>query len=139
MDDAVARGAHVVAGGAAPDRPGYFWTPTVLTHVDRASRMHHEEIFGPVAAVYTFTDEDEAIGLANATEYGLAAYVFTEDLARTFRLVDRIQSGMLGVNRGVISDAAAPFGGVKASGLGREGGAEGLEEYVDLTYVGLPM
>jgi succinate-semialdehyde dehydrogenase/glutarate-semialdehyde dehydrogenase len=139
IDDAVARGADVIAGGAAPDRPGYFWTPTVLTQVDRASRMHHEEIFGPVAAVYTFTDEDEAIRLANATEFGLAAYVFTESLARTFRLVDRIQSGMLGVNRGVISDAAAPFGGVKASGLGREGGAEGLEEYVDLTYVGLPL
>jgi succinate-semialdehyde dehydrogenase/glutarate-semialdehyde dehydrogenase len=138
VDDAVSRGASVVTGGDAPDLDGYFWNPTVLSNVDRSSRLHHEEIFGPVAAIYTFDTDDEAIALANGSEYGLVAYVFTEQLSRTLRMSEQIEAGMVGINRGLISNPAAPFGGVKWSGLGREGSVEGLDEYLDIRYVGLP-
>jgi succinate-semialdehyde dehydrogenase/glutarate-semialdehyde dehydrogenase len=110
----------------------------VLVDVPAESEIGRQEIFGPVAAVTTFTDEDEAITRANDTEYGLASYVYTRDLARTIRVAERLQFGMVGINSGLISNAAAPFGGVKASGFGREGGFEGIEEYLDTTYVALP-
>jgi succinate-semialdehyde dehydrogenase/glutarate-semialdehyde dehydrogenase len=137
VEDAVDRGATVLTGGAAPEGSGYFWSPTVLTGVDRSARLHREEIFGPVAPIYSFATEEEAVGLANASEYGLVGYVFTQDLGRALRLSERMEVGMLGINRGLISNPAAPFGGVKASGLGREGGAEGIDEYLDVRYVGL--
>jgi succinate-semialdehyde dehydrogenase/glutarate-semialdehyde dehydrogenase len=136
--DALRTGAQLVTGGRVVDGPGYFYPPTVLTDVDPGSRILSEEIFGPVAPVVTFATEDEAVTLANATEYGLVAYVFTSDMARGLRMAERIESGMLGLNTGVISNVAAPFGGVKQSGLGREGGTEGIEEYLSTMYVGMP-
>jgi succinate-semialdehyde dehydrogenase/glutarate-semialdehyde dehydrogenase len=135
--DAVERGAKVVVGGARLDGPGYFFQPTLLTDVPRDARVVREEIFGPVAPVITFTDEDDAVELANSTEYGLASYVFTEDISRGLRVGDRIEFGLLGLNVGVISNAAAPFGGVKQSGIGREGGAEGIAEYTTTQYIGM--
>ncbi|MCH8559080.1 NAD-dependent succinate-semialdehyde dehydrogenase [Nesterenkonia sp. DZ6] len=137
VTDAVARGAEVVAGGRRVDGPGYFFEPTLLRNVPAEARVVREEIFGPVAPVLTFSDEDEAVALANSTEYGLASYVFTEDISRGLRIGDRIEFGLMGLNVGVISNAAAPFGGVKQSGLGREGGAEGLAEYTSTQYVGV--
>ncbi|WP_067543852.1 NAD-dependent succinate-semialdehyde dehydrogenase [Nocardia crassostreae] len=134
-DDAVAAGAVVRTGGKAIDGPGFFFQPTVLDEVPRTTRMHSEEIFGPVAAVYGFDTEDEVVAAANDTEYGLAAYFFTRDLDRALRVSDALHAGMVGVNRGVISDPAAPFGGVKQSGLGSEGGSEGIGEYLDTKYV----
>ena len=136
--DATSRGASVLTGGVAPDRPGYFFEPTVLVNVPRDARAFTEEIFGPVAPVFTFSSEDEAVRLANATEYGLASYVYTRDIARALRIGDRLEFGLLGLNAGVISNAAAPFGGVKHSGLGREGGAEGIAEYTTTQYIGVP-
>jgi succinate-semialdehyde dehydrogenase/glutarate-semialdehyde dehydrogenase len=136
--DALAGGATAVTGGQPVDGPGYFYRPTVLTGVDRAFRVFNEEVFGPVAPITTFRTEDEAVELANATEYGLVAYVFTGDLARGLRMGERIETGMLGLNTGAVSNAAAPFGGVKHSGLGREGGAEGMDEYLSTMYVGVP-
>ncbi len=109
----------------------------MIDDVPRQARILREEVFGPVAAISGFDSEEEAIAAANATEYGLAAYVFTKDLDRALRLSDAIDSGILGVNRGVVSDVAAPFGGVKDSGLGREGGSEGIEEYLDTKYIAL--
>ncbi|WP_183100035.1 NAD-dependent succinate-semialdehyde dehydrogenase [Nocardioides pelophilus] len=138
VDQAVGAGARVVTGGSAPDGPGYFFTPTVLMDVPADADVNREEIFGPVAPITTFASDDEAIERANATEYGLAAYVFTRDLGRTIRLAEALEFGMVGINTGLISNAAAPFGGVKASGFGREGGFEGIEEYLDTTYVSLP-
>ncbi len=135
--DAVARGAEVVVGGRAVDGPGFFYEPTLLTGVPTDARCFTEEIFGPVAPVFTFADEDEAVRLANSTEYGLASYVFTRDMSRALRLGDRLEYGLVGVNAGVISNAAAPFGGVKQSGLGREGGAEGIAEYTATQYLGI--
>lgn len=135
--DATARGASVLTGGAAVAGPGHFFAPTVLTQVPRDARIFGEEVFGPVAPVFTFADEDEAVALANATEFGLAAYVCTTDLARGLRIGDRLEVGLLGLNTGVISNAAAPFGGVKQSGLGREGGLEGIAEYTSTQYVGV--
>lgn len=135
--DAAARGARVLTGGAPVDAPGHFFAPTVLADVPRDARLFAEEVFGPVAPVFTFADEDEAVALANATEFGLAAYAYTSDLARGLRLGDRLEVGLLGLNAGVISNAAAPFGGVKASGLGREGGPEGIAEYTVTQYVGV--
>ena len=136
--DAKQKGARVAVGGEAVDGPGYFFQPTLLTGVSEDCRVFREEIFGPVAPVTTFTDEDEAVRLANSTEYGLASYVFTEDISRALRIGDRIEYGLLGLNVGVISNAAAPFGGVKQSGLGREGGAEGIAEYTATQYIGMP-
>jgi succinate-semialdehyde dehydrogenase/glutarate-semialdehyde dehydrogenase len=135
--EAVDAGAVVLVGGAPVDGPGYFYQPTVLTGVTKGSRILSEEIFGPVAPIITFATEDEAVHLANNTEYGLVAYVFTKDLNRGIRMGERLETGMLGLNAGVISNAAAPFGGVKQSGLGREGGLEGIEEYLYTQYIGI--
>ena len=118
--------------------PGTFYPPTVLVDVPAESEIVRQEIFGPVAPITTFASEDEAIDRANDTEYGLASYVYTRDLARTIRVAERLQFGMVGINSGLISNAAAPFGGVKASGFGREGSFEGIDEYLDTTYVALP-
>jgi succinate-semialdehyde dehydrogenase/glutarate-semialdehyde dehydrogenase len=137
VDDAVSNGATVLTGGNPLGGRGYFYPPTVLTGVPHSARMAHEEIFGPVAPLTPFSEEAEAIELANDTEYGLAAFVFTNDLRRALRVAERIESGMVGLNQGVISDPAAPFGGVKQSGLGREGGAVGMEEYLETKYVGI--
>jgi succinate-semialdehyde dehydrogenase/glutarate-semialdehyde dehydrogenase len=137
VQDAVDRGAEAAVGGVARDGAGYFFEPTVLTGIAPGSRVLDEEIFGPVAPVLTFADEAEAIELANATEFGLIAYAFTRDTARTLRLTEQLETGMLGINSGVISNPAAPFGGVKESGLGREGGVEGIAEYQETVYVGI--
>ncbi|KOS57681.1 NAD-dependent succinate-semialdehyde dehydrogenase [Rhodococcus rhodochrous] len=135
--DAVERGARVRTGGQIPDGPGTFYPPTVLDEVPAAARLLREEIFGPVAAITVFDTEDEAVAAANDTEYGLAAYFYTRDLNRAMRVAGALKTGMVGVNRGVISDVAAPFGGVKESGFGREGAAEGIEEYLDTKYIAL--
>ncbi|MDR6637573.1 NAD-dependent succinate-semialdehyde dehydrogenase [Paenarthrobacter nitroguajacolicus] len=137
VTEAVEGGAEAVTGGAAVDGPGYFYQPTVLKNVAADARILREEIFGPVAPIITFSTEDDAVRLANNTEYGLVAYVFTKDLNRGLRISERLETGMLGLNAGVISNAAAPFGGVKQSGLGREGGSEGIEEYLYTQYVGI--
>lgn len=138
VDDAVASGARRVTGG---DPDGNFFPPTVLVDVPAGARVNHEEIFGPVAPVTVFPSGDdgeaEAIRMANDTEYGLASYVFTRDVGRVLRVSERLQFGMVGVNTGLVSNPAAPFGGVKSSGFGREGGFTGIEEYLDTTYVGL--
>jgi succinate-semialdehyde dehydrogenase/glutarate-semialdehyde dehydrogenase len=134
VDDARERGAEVLCGGAPLDGPGYFYPPTVLARVPAGARVLEEEIFGPVAPVQTFTDEDDVIARANATEYGLVAYVFTRDLDRALRVGERLETGMLGINQGIVSNPAAPFGGVKHSGFGREGGREGIDEYLATKY-----
>ncbi len=133
--DAVDHGAEVVLGGSAPEGAGYYYPPTVLRGVSAACRMSSEEIFGPVAALTTFTDDEEALRLANDTEYGLVSYVFTSDFSRSLWYAERLESGMVGLNRGFISNAAAPFGGIKQSGLGREGGDVGIDEYLEVKYV----
>lgn len=138
VQDAVSRGATVRTGGAPIDGPGYFYAPTVLTDVPADSEIAHTEIFGPVAPITTFRTEDEAVALANSSPFGLIAYVYTSNLNRALRLPERIETGMLGLNSGVISNPAAPFGGVKQSGLGREGGDEGINEYLETMYVGIP-
>ncbi|WAB82364.1 NAD-dependent succinate-semialdehyde dehydrogenase [Microcella daejeonensis] len=137
VDGAVAEGARIALGGAPLDGPGYFYPPTVLVDVPAEAGILGEEIFGPVAPIVTFRTEQEAIDLANATEYGLVAYVFTRDLDRGIRIGEELEVGMLGLNAGVISNPAAPFGGVKQSGLGREGGSEGIEEYLETQYIGI--
>jgi succinate-semialdehyde dehydrogenase/glutarate-semialdehyde dehydrogenase len=136
--DAVARGARVLTGGTPLDGPGNFFNPTVLVDVSAESRLVHEEIFGPVLAITTFATEEEGVRQANATEYGLVGYVFTRDLARAHRMIDLIDTGMMGINTGLVSNAAAPFGGVKQSGVGREGGAEGISEYLETKYTLVP-
>ncbi|WP_016996804.1 NAD-dependent succinate-semialdehyde dehydrogenase [Kocuria atrinae] len=138
VEDAKEKGATISVGGKAVDGNGYFFEPTLITGVTEDCRVFTEEIFGPVAPVITFKDEDDAVRLANSTEYGLASYVYTNDISRALRIGDRIEYGLLGMNVGVISNAAAPFGGVKESGLGREGGAEGIAEYTTTQYMGLP-
>ncbi len=138
VNDAIADGARALTGGAPADGAGYFYQPTVLQGVEAGARILNEEIFGPVAPIVTFKDEDEAVALANDTEYGLVAYVFTRDHNRGLRMANRIETGMLGLNAGVISNAAAPFGGVKQSGLGREGSVEGIAEYQYTQYIGFP-
>jgi succinate-semialdehyde dehydrogenase/glutarate-semialdehyde dehydrogenase len=137
VTDAVDRGAKLLTGGEPVDGPGYFYRPTVLSDVPAGSRLLAEEIFGPVAPVVSFSGEDEALALANETEYGLVAYVYTRDLARALRFAERLETGMVGLIQGVVSNAAAPFGGVKQSGFGREGGAEGIGEYLSVKYVGI--
>ena len=117
------------------DGAGYFYEPTVLAGVTKEARVLNEEIFGPVAPVAPFDDEDDAVAAANDTEYGLVAYVFTSNLKRALRVCERLETGMIGLNQGMVSNAGAPFGGVKQSGIGREGGTEGLLEYVDTKYV----
>jgi succinate-semialdehyde dehydrogenase/glutarate-semialdehyde dehydrogenase len=136
--DAVGAGARAVIGGAPlDDRPGYFYPPTVLADVPLSARLLKEEIFGPVAPVVTFADDDQAIALANDTVFGLVAYVFTESLRRGVRYAESLEAGMVGLNKGVVSTPAAPFGGVKQSGLGREGGTIGIDEYLEVKYVAL--
>jgi succinate-semialdehyde dehydrogenase/glutarate-semialdehyde dehydrogenase len=135
VTDAIERGAQAVVGGHSRDGAGYFYEPTVLTDVSADAELLDEEIFGPVAPIRGFDDEDEAIAAANKTEYGLVAYVFTSDLKRALRVVERLETGMVGLNQGMVSNAAAPFGGIKQSGFGREGGHEGIEEYLETKYV----
>jgi succinate-semialdehyde dehydrogenase/glutarate-semialdehyde dehydrogenase len=131
----VSMGARVLTGGELPSGAGYFYPATVLVDVPPGAPVLTEEIFGPVAPIVAFEDEDEAIRMANDTEYGLVAYLYTSDLARGMRVSERIEAGMVGINRGVVSDPAAPFGGFKQSGLGREGGHEGLLEFTESQYV----
>ncbi|GAB3170518.1 NAD-dependent succinate-semialdehyde dehydrogenase [Myceligenerans halotolerans] len=138
VDDAVRRGARLTTGGSRIDGAGTFFEPTVLTGVVPGSDILTEEIFGPVLAITTFDTEDEAVALANDTEYGLVSYVYTESLARGQRMIERLETGMMGLNVGVVSNAAAPFGGWKMSGLGREGGAEGIHEYLQTKYTLTP-
>ncbi|MFD5226533.1 NAD-dependent succinate-semialdehyde dehydrogenase [Microbacterium sp. NPDC058342] len=138
VGDAVERGARLLTGGNALQGTGTFYEPTVLTDVVAGSSILTEEIFGPVLAIATFADEAEAVRLANDTEYGLVSYVFTEDLGRGHRMIDALETGMMGLNVGVVSNAAAPFGGVKQSGIGREGGAEGIHEYLSTKYTLIP-
>jgi succinate-semialdehyde dehydrogenase/glutarate-semialdehyde dehydrogenase len=135
--DATERGARLVLGGERVGERGYFYAPTVLGDVPRDARLLDEEVFGPVAPVATFASDDEAIAAANRTEYGLVAYVYTRDLDRAFRVSEAIETGMVGLNQGVVSNPAAPFGGVKQSGFGREGGFEGIGEYLETKYVAL--
>jgi succinate-semialdehyde dehydrogenase / glutarate-semialdehyde dehydrogenase len=137
VSDAVSKGATVAVGGVAPEGPGHFYPATVLADVPATARIFKEEVFGPVAPVIGFDTEEEGIAAANDTEYGLAAYIYTQGLDRALRVAEAIEAGMVGVNRGVISDPAAPFGGVKQSGFGREGGTEGIEEYLDTKYIAL--
>jgi succinate-semialdehyde dehydrogenase / glutarate-semialdehyde dehydrogenase len=134
VSDAVANGATLRIGGQAIERPGTFFAATVLSDVRPGSQILREEIFGPVVAIVSFTDEDDAVRLANDTEFGLVSYVYTQNLARGQRMIERLETGMLGLNVGVVSNPAAPFGGWKLSGLGREGGAEGIHEYLQTKY-----
>ncbi|MFF5278495.1 NAD-dependent succinate-semialdehyde dehydrogenase [Streptomyces sp. 900116325] len=137
--DAVRRGAKVLTGGRHAEGEGYFYAPTVMTGVSPDSALMSQEIFGPVAPILTFTDEDEVIEAANDTEYGLVSYLFTENLHRAFRVSEKLDTGMIGLNKGVVSDPAAPFGGVKASGLGREGGRVGIDEFLETRYLAMPL
>ncbi|WP_291048039.1 NAD-dependent succinate-semialdehyde dehydrogenase [Herbiconiux sp.] len=138
VQDALSRGATLVAGGQRVEGPGSFYQPTVVTNVPAEAEILREEIFGPVVSIIEFTDEAEAVRLANDTEYGLVSYVFTESLSRGNRMIDALDTGMMGLNVGVLSNAAAPFGGVKQSGIGREGGAEGIHEYLSTKYTLIP-
>jgi succinate-semialdehyde dehydrogenase/glutarate-semialdehyde dehydrogenase len=135
VDDAVAKGAKVLTGGKAPGGVGFFYPATVLTNVPDSANMLREEIFGPVASIQTFKAEDEVIKRANDTEYGLVAYLYTKDMSRGLRVSEKLDFGMIGLNRGLVSDPAAPFGGTKQSGLGREGGQEGMKEFLEMQYV----
>ena len=137
VDDAAEKGATILTGGKRAGGDGYFYEPTVISNVSRETRVSQEEIFGPVAPIITFSTEEEALEIANDTEYGLASYIFTEDSDRLWRIADGLEFGLMGFNAGVISNAAAPFGGVKQSGLGREGGAEGIAEYTTVQYLGI--
>ncbi|WP_249644585.1 NAD-dependent succinate-semialdehyde dehydrogenase [Nocardia sputi] len=137
VDDAVAAGARVLIGGKAPEGPGWFYPATVLRDVPPQARILREEVFGPVAPIVGFQTEEQGLAAANDTEFGLVSYVYTRDLDRALRIAEGLESGMVGVNRGVISDPAAPFGGVKESGFGREGGTEGIEEYLSTKYIAL--
>jgi succinate-semialdehyde dehydrogenase/glutarate-semialdehyde dehydrogenase len=135
VDDAVKKGAKVLTGGTAPNGTGFFYPPTVITNVPDGAKMLREEIFGPVAAIQMFKSEDEVVQKANDTEYGLVAYLYTRDLSRGMRVSERLEFGMVGLNRGLVSDPAAPFGGMKQSGIGREGAHEGLMEFLETQYV----
>jgi succinate-semialdehyde dehydrogenase/glutarate-semialdehyde dehydrogenase len=137
VSDAVDKGAGLALGGAPTDGDGYFYPATVLADVPRDARILREEVFGPVAPIVTFASEAEAVALANDTEFGLVAYAFTRDLNRGLRLAEELEVGMLGLNTGLVSNPAAPFGGVKQSGVGREGGFEGIEEYLETVYMGI--
>ena len=137
VEDAVSKGATAITGGSRREGQGYFFEPTVLTGITEDAKVLSEEIFGPVAPIATFAAEQEAIDAANKTEYGLVAYVFTRDLDRALRVSEKLESGMIGLNQGLVSNAGAPFGGVKQSGIGREGGNEGLAEYLETKYVAI--
>ncbi|MEA2492638.1 MAG: succinate-semialdehyde dehydrogenase / glutarate-semialdehyde dehydrogenase, partial [Thermoleophilaceae bacterium] len=135
VEDATGKGAKVLCGGGPVDGPGYFYEPTVLTDIPADARLLKEEIFGPVAPVASFESEEDAIAAANDTEFGLVAYVYTQDVKRALRVCEALETGMVGLNQGMVSNPAAPFGGVKQSGFGREGGEEGIEEYLETKYV----
>jgi succinate-semialdehyde dehydrogenase/glutarate-semialdehyde dehydrogenase len=137
VDDAISKGAETVVGGHIPDGRGYFYEPTVLKNISDDARVLTEEIFGPVAPVKDFSSEEEAIAAANDTEYGLVAYVFTRDIKRALRVCEGLETGMVGLNQGMVSNVGAPFGGVKQSGLGREGGHWGIEEFLETKYVAI--
>lgn len=137
MQDAVERGARLLTGGDKVAGRGHFYQPTVLVDVPAGARVLGEEIFGPVAPITTFSDDGDAVRQANATEYGLVAYAYTRDHSRVLRVSEALEFGMVGINTGIVSNAAAPFGGVKHSGFGREGGFEGIHEYLETTYVSL--
>ena len=139
VEDAVGEGATVTTGGGPREGEGYFFEPTVLTDVPRSARLFTEEIFGPVAPIFTFGKDEEGLAMANDTEFGLVGYLFTQDLNRAVWAYEGLETGMVGVNQGIVSNPAAPFGGVKASGFGREGGLEGIEEYLETKYVGLAL
>ena len=129
------KGAKCIVGGQARDGAGYFFEPTVLSDIPDDARVLSEEIFGPVAPVKGFASEEEAVAAANNTEYGLVAYVYTRDIKRALRVCEGLETGMIGLNQGMVSNAGAPFGGVKQSGVGREGGNEGIHEYLETKYV----
>jgi succinate-semialdehyde dehydrogenase/glutarate-semialdehyde dehydrogenase len=135
VSDALDRGARPLTGASAPNRPGFYYDPTVLADVPTDATILTEEIFGPVAPIVPFQNEQQAVDLANATEFGLVAYLYTRDLARGLRVGERLEAGMVGLNRGLVSDPAAPFGGVKQSGIGREGGHEGVLDYTEPHYI----
>ena len=135
VEDARSKGASVVVGGSRVDGAGYFYEPTVLTDISDDAQLLKDEIFGPVAPVKGFGSEEEAVAAANNTEYGLVAYVYTKDLKRALRVCEALETGMIGLNQGIVSNPAAPFGGVKQSGFGREGGYEGIEEYLETKYI----
>src|SRR4029450_5531793 len=124
-------------GGTMADGNGYFYPPTVLADVPKSARLQKEEIFGPVAPLTAFETEDEAVRMANDTEFGLVSYLFTNDLTRALRVSEKLETGMIGLNQGIVSTPAAPFGGVKQSGLGREGGTVGIDEYLEIKYVAI--
>jgi succinate-semialdehyde dehydrogenase/glutarate-semialdehyde dehydrogenase len=138
VGDAVSRGARVVVGGERPDRPGYFYPPTVLADVSPDSALMSQEIFGPVAPLIGFDTEEEVVEMANDTAWGLVGYVYTRDIERAFRVSEAVEVGMMGLNTGLVSNPAAPFGGVKSSGLGREGGRVGIEEFLEIKYLAMP-
>jgi succinate-semialdehyde dehydrogenase/glutarate-semialdehyde dehydrogenase len=135
--DAVSKGARILTGGSRPEGPGYFYTPTVLTDVTIDAELMNTEIFGPVAAITTFDSEDEVLRLANDTEWGLVGYIFTENTAKALRFSTELEVGMIGLNTGIVSNPAAPFGGIKQSGLGREGGKIGIEEFLEYKYTAI--
>jgi succinate-semialdehyde dehydrogenase/glutarate-semialdehyde dehydrogenase len=137
VEDAVSKGAETVVGGHIPDGRGYFYEPTVIKNISDDARVLKEEIFGPVAPIKDFSSEDEAIAAANDTEFGLVAYVFTRDIKRALRVCEGLETGMVGLNQGMVSNVGAPFGGVKQSGLGREGGKWGIEEFLETKYVAI--
>jgi succinate-semialdehyde dehydrogenase/glutarate-semialdehyde dehydrogenase len=139
VDDATSKGAKCIVGGNKVEGRGYFYEPTVLTGIPSDARLLKEEIFGPVAPVTAFTSEDEAVGSANETEYGLVAYVYTRDFKRALRVTEGLETGMVGLNKGMVSNPAAPFGGVKHSGFGREGGKEGIHEYLEVKHVAVDL
>ncbi len=139
VGDAVQRGATLLLGGEALAGPGYFYAPTVLSDVPPDARALSEEIFGPVAPVATFAGEEQALAAANRTPYGLVAYLYTRDLGRALRVAEGLETGMVGLNQGLVSNPAAPFGGVKQSGFGREGGFEGIDEYLETKYVAVAL
>ncbi|MDF2824857.1 MAG: Succinate-semialdehyde dehydrogenase GabD, partial [Mycobacterium sp.] len=138
VDDSLSRGATALTGGQLMDGPGYFYPPTVLADVSPDSELMTTEVFGPVAPIIPFIDEDEVVARANDTDWGLVGYVFTQDIDRAFDLSERLEVGMVGVNTGVVSNPAAPFGGVKQSGLGREGGKIGIDEFLEYKYLAVP-
>jgi succinate-semialdehyde dehydrogenase/glutarate-semialdehyde dehydrogenase len=139
VQDALEKGAEIVVGGRKVQRPGFFFEPTVLKNVPADARILHEEIFGPVAPLVPFDTEAEAVALANDTEYGLVSYIFTENLRRAIRVAEAMESGMVGLNQGSVSNAAAPFGGTKHSGLGREGGPEGIDEFLETKFIAMQL
>ncbi|GAB3133204.1 NAD-dependent succinate-semialdehyde dehydrogenase [Amycolatopsis stemonae] len=139
VKDATDRGARVLTGGAGVDGPGHFYQATVLTDVPQDARLTHEEIFGPVAPITSFDTEEEAVAKANDTEFGLVSYVYTSDLKRALRVSEALEAGMIGLNQGIVSNPAAPFGGIKQSGLGREGGSVGIEEFLETKYIAVAL